>query len=101
MNAAQLWTLRVSAENGDPESQYQLGFLYMVGREVPRDYKLASDWYTKSAMQGNGRAQFSLGVMYSQGKGVTRDYGKAKYWLKKASRNGNADAESLIKILTD
>lgn len=97
MNVAQLGTLRAEAENGDADSQYQLGFLYMTGRGVTRDYKLASEWYKNAARKGHSRAQFSLGVMYFRGRGAARDYVEAKYWLGKARENGNTEAEALMK----
>ena len=96
MNVAQLGTLRASAVNGEDDAQYQLGFMYSAGRDVPKDYKLSSEWYKKAALQGHSAAQFSLGLIYYQGRGAARDYEQAKYWLEKSAENGRADARAVI-----
>ena len=40
------------AEQGDADAQYLLGLMYRNGLDVPEDYKLAVEWYRKSAEQG-------------------------------------------------
>ena len=43
---------RPLAEQGDSQSQYNLGWLYFYGRGVPKDYAQARQWYKKAAAQG-------------------------------------------------
>ena len=44
------------AENGDPEYQWCIGFMYDFGKGIKQDYKKAFEWYEKSANQGNSKA---------------------------------------------
>ena len=64
--------LRPLAEQGDDESQYNLGVMYEDGRGVPQDYTEAVKWWRLAADQGYDDAQDNLGVMYAHGNGVHR-----------------------------
>ena len=59
-----------SAEQGDADAQYILGYMYAEGRGVPQDDKQAVSWFQKAAEQGDADAQNNLGVMYENGRGV-------------------------------
>ena len=59
-----------AAEQGDANSQIQLGAMYYLGQGVPQDYAKAMAWYRKSAEQGNTNAQYDLGLMYAEGKSI-------------------------------
>ena len=59
MAAAVKW-LTKSAEQENQYAQYQLGKMYLLGQEVPRDREAAVRWLTLSAEQGNIYAQFFL-----------------------------------------
>jgi uncharacterized protein len=63
-----------SAEQGDSGAKYHLGMMYYKGNGVKKDYKIASEWFTKSATPD---AQYQLGVMYEYGYHVKKDYKKA------------------------
>jgi uncharacterized protein len=63
-----------SAEQGDSGAKYHLGMMYYKGNGVKKDYKIASEWFTKSATPD---AQYQLGVMYEYGYYVKKDYKKA------------------------
>jgi TPR repeat protein len=75
------WT-RLSAEQGLPPAQYNLGFMYFRGQGVIQDYKEAFKWYRLSAEQGDEYAQNNLGVMYDNGHGVPQDYKEAIKWYR-------------------
>lgn len=45
------------AQNGDANAQYNLGFKYDTGIDVPRNHEKAMYWIKKSASQGNSSAQ--------------------------------------------
>ncbi len=68
--ASALREFRPLAEQGNASAQYNLGFMYDIGRGVPQDYKQAVTWYRKAAEQGNAGAQNHLGTMYEHGEGV-------------------------------
>ena len=61
------------AESGDPQAQFQLGWLYDNGEGVPHDDKEAVKWYRKAAEQGYASAQYNLGVRHYNGEGIPQD----------------------------
>ncbi len=76
--------LKVLAEKGDAQAQYNLGVMYERGDGVPRDFKKAVKWFRKAAEQEFADAQYNLGVMYGAGKGVPKDFKEALKWHQKA-----------------
>ena len=48
------------AEQGDPQAQMHIGWMYEQGRGVPQDYGKAYSWYTIAATQNNVVAQNNL-----------------------------------------
>ena len=80
------------AEQGEANSQYNLGLLYARGHGVPQDYKQALAWYEKAAEQGVPAAEYNLGVMYANGQGVAANQEEAKKWFLKAAEKGVGEA---------
>src|SRR5262245_21013552 len=64
---------RRAAQSGDARAQFDLGWIYASGLDVPRDYNQAVEWWQKAAAQGLADAQLNLGVMYQAGVGVAKD----------------------------
>ncbi len=89
---------KMSAEKGNANAQYNLGFMYYNGYGVLKDYKKAFKWYTKAAQKGNSKAQTDLGIIYIYGNGVLKDMKMAKYWIKKAYDNGNGKAKQIWEL---
>ncbi len=83
------------ADDGNPEAQVNIAFMYYCGMHVEQDYKVAAEWYLKSAKQNNVTAQFSLGTMYENGEGVKQDFAKAYFWYSLAEKQGDKDAAKL------
>jgi hypothetical protein len=81
-------SLKALAEKGDAEAQFMLGATYYFGRGVNVDFKLAVDWYKKSAKQGHPKAQFNLGSAYWYGKGVPKDPVQTYMWWTLSAGNG-------------
>lgn len=99
--------LRISrplAEEGKPDAQFMLGFLYAEGRGVPKDAAEAVKWYRRSAETGAAYAQHNLALMYAKGEGVPRDLVEAYMWCELASAQGGPDViksrDLLATILT-
>ena len=69
-----------AADQGNADTQYNLGLMYNNGIGVTQDYAEAMKWYRKAADQGNAKAQSNLGLMYDNGQGVTQDYVQAHMW---------------------
>jgi TonB family protein len=88
--------LRVKADGGDAKAEYELGLLYALGEEVPKDYVEAARLIRKAAEQDLPRAQFSLGAMYANGQGVTRDDAEAVEWYRKSAKAGDAAAQTAL-----
>ena len=93
--AAQLF--RLAAEQGDAESQNELGDMYYYGDGVPLDHNEAVKWFRLSAEKGDAYGQFSLGFMYANGYGVIEDYVYALMWWYISSSNGNENAKEYIE----
>tara|TARA_R110002124_G_scaffold51118_1_gene147934 strand:- start:18 stop:602 length:585 start_codon:yes stop_codon:yes gene_type:complete len=89
------------AEQGDANSQFNLGYMYRKGEGVIQSNKQAIEWYTKSAVQGYAVAQLMLGLLYDEGKGVTKDYKRAVKWYTKAAMNGEANAQYSLAVMHD
>ena len=60
--AAIQW-FRRAAEQGFPNSQYNLGLFYAKGMVLPQDEAEAIKWLSKAAAQGYLDAQYQLGLM--------------------------------------
>jgi hypothetical protein len=56
-----------AAEQGDAESQFNLGPAYEMGLGVPKNFVAAARWYLKAAEQGFASAQQNLGLLYLLG----------------------------------
>jgi len=77
-----------AAEQGDAESQYQLGLMYSKGKSVKKNYELAVKWYTMAAEQDFAPALNNLGFAYQNGKGVCKDEKKAAELYIKGAEQG-------------
>ena len=87
------------AEQGNPEAQLKVGFMYYSGKGISRDYQKAVYWFKKSAMQGNPLAQSNVGYMYKEGQGVSQDYSEAAKCYHQAAGRGNALAQLVLGSL--
>lgn len=85
-----------SAENGDAESQYNLGLTYSYRYGVEKNTEETLKWFTKSAQNGNAKAQLMLGKMYYLGQEVEENNEEALKWLVKSAENGNAEAQNWL-----
>lgn len=80
------------AEQGDLESQFQVGLLYGLGCGVAADSALAASWYRKAAEGGHAMAAYELGMAYDQGDGLPQDPVEAYVWYSVAAERGNPTA---------
>jgi len=87
------------AQQGDPQAQMFVGYLYETGQCVERNYAKAAQWYSRAAEQGNTIAQSQLGNMYRLGKGVPQNYILAYMWFDIAAKAGNAGAGDLKRVV--
>jgi TPR repeat protein len=91
------------AKQGNADAQTQIGFMFETGRghrDAPPDTFnvtsgiLASQWYSKAALQGNAQAQVGVGRSYKHCCGPNpASYAEAMKWFRKAADQGNAEGQ--------
>ncbi|HAE39640.1 MAG TPA: hypothetical protein DCG57_13540 [Candidatus Riflebacteria bacterium] len=87
------------AEDGNPEAQVNIAFMYYCGMHVEKDHSVAAEWYKKAADRNNVTAQFSLATLFENGEGVNRDLEEAYFWYNLAEKQGDKDAQKLRREL--
>lgn len=80
--------LRLLAERGNADAQFELGIRYLGGEGMPKDEKKAAEWLMKAADQEKLEAMNALGTMHEEGVGVPKDEKKAFEWYEKAAKYG-------------
>ncbi|MED5579310.1 MAG: tetratricopeptide repeat protein, partial [Nitrospinota bacterium] len=68
---------------GSVVHQFKLGFAYLEGEGVGKNYKKALKWFKESAVIGYPPSESELGLMYAEGKGVSQSHIKALKWFRK------------------
>jgi len=81
-----------AANNGTPDAQFYLGFMYHTGQGKEQSDSNALKWYRKAAEKKQTNAEFNLGVIYENGQSVDVDLTKAAHWYRKAAEQGGDDA---------
>ena len=80
------------AEQGEVESQWQLGKMYLNGVEVGKDPTKAAEWFQRAADGGKAEAANALGLMYESGNGIPKDQAKARKLYEFAAAKGDIHA---------
>ena len=88
--------LKLMAESGDVEAQYQLAAMYRTGRGVEQSYERATELYISAAEAGHAKAQYNLAVMYEHGLGIDLSEDEARYWFEQAARQGHEGARKRL-----
>jgi uncharacterized protein YgiM (DUF1202 family) len=84
------------AEQGEPEAQYHIGWLYANGNGLRVDTERAVEWWRRAAEQGLADAQFAIGLAATTGDGMARDLNAAVAWYGLAARQGHEDARDIL-----
>ena len=75
---------RSAAESGHALSQYDLGFMLLLGEGINKDIEKGLWWMEQAAKNGNASAARLLSETYQNGVfEVEADAEKAKYWEEK------------------
>jgi len=83
----------------DPEAQYQLGRLYLLGKGgVHKDAIQAARWLNLAADKGDHRAQALLGEMLSKGDGISRQAALGLFWLIMAKDGAGPEEEWITEM---
>jgi TPR repeat protein len=90
---------RKAAAKGDSESQYDLGWMTLLGEGTDKNINKAIGLFEKAAYGGNESAAALLADLFADGlRGVPRDHKLAKYWKEfrlSKGRNGNEFSQAL------
>ena len=93
--------LLLSAKQGDPGSENDLGYCYEFECGIEQNYDLAFKWYKKAAEHGSIAGQYNLGRCYEVGRGVKQDMNQALKWYLAAANRGFCDAQYQVAIAYD
>ena len=85
----------------DPEAQYYLGRLYLLGKGAPKDAIQAARWLRLSANKGDHRAQALLGGMLFKGEDVSRQAALGLFWLIVAKDAARPDEAWITDMYTN
>lgn len=88
-----------AAAKGDPQAHTLIARIYEEGVAVPKDEKVAAQWYEKAAKLGDTEAVFSLGVLAAQGRGIAKDERAAAAYFEAAAAKGHAVANYNLALL--
>lgn len=92
-----LWEF--SGKQGNVESQYNLGVMYLYGEEVKQNLDKAFYYLSLAAKKEFVPAYINLGIMYSKGIGVNKDLKKSFDFYEKASKKGNLHGQYNLGIM--
>lgn len=94
---------KISADQGDIDSQYNLALIYergyqFGGRHI-KEPKLAFYYFKLAADQGHIPSQFKLGYCYETGKGVEQDYFEAIENYISAAEKGDINSQYRLGLI--
>ena len=89
-------SVRIKAEQGQPDYQYLYGASYEYGWGVEEDMKQAMTWYKKAAVQKQKASYNAVGNLYRMGKGVKADSEEAFRWFKLGA--DAEDAQAMLNV---
>ena len=88
-----LTSITKKAEQGDLDSQFDLGWRYHKGKGVKKDDSKAFALWTAAANKGHAAAQHNLALLYFNGLGVEKNAIEAVNWFRKAAEAGFPQAQ--------
>ncbi len=92
--------LKKKAGNGDVQSQLDLGYMFLYGKDGANvDYKQAIFYYELAAKNKNPVALNNMGSLYFNGIGTDINYAKAIKYFEDAAKYGSNDAAVNLAII--
>ena len=88
----------LTAEQGNADSQFNLGLCYKLGRGVEKNDAEAVRWFRLAAERGGALAQCNLGFGYYLGEGVEKNEIEAVRWFGLAAAQGLAHAQHNLGV---
>uniref|UniRef100_A0A915DTB3 Sel1 repeat family protein n=1 Tax=Ditylenchus dipsaci TaxID=166011 RepID=A0A915DTB3_9BILA len=90
--AAEMPTNTIFGKMGVAAAQHSLGLWYENGVWVPKNVKLAAEWYQKAVDNNYGPSANNLGLLYQNGTGVKRSLETAFMHLKMGAQQEDVPA---------
>lgn len=84
---------RKAAEGGHAAACENLGMLYGLGKDVPKNNSEAHRWFLHGAKIGSPFCQYIVGLHYKSGVGVSENIEIAYQWFFKAAAQGEPHAQ--------
>jgi len=91
--------LLMEAANNSGDANNYLGFIFMIGTGVARNYPLAFSHFTKAVDMGNLNSHIYLALMHLNGWGTSRTAWDAAKLLSRAAEKGNPRAQCYLGLL--
>ena len=85
--------LLATAEREGPESQNNLGIIYMATVDGAANDEAAAECFRGAAERGYAPAQYNLALLYERGQGVACDAQQARKWFVRAAGLGDPAAQ--------
>lgn len=90
----------VNAEKGDAQAQNTIGFMYLMGKGVPKDKDKAKYWLMSAAEAGNAEAMYHIADAYFRGiNGVRQDPKEAMKWYELSAESGYPEAQHDLAVI--
>lgn len=90
----------VNADKGEAKAQNIIGFMYLMGKGIPKDCEKAKFWLMSSAELGNADAMFHLADAYYQGiNGFKPDLKNALKWYEASAAAGHSEAQHDLAVI--
>lgn len=86
----------IAAENGDPDAQYMLGYMYYYGH-IEKNIHKSLKYHEMAAMRGHMLSAAHLALLYQIPE--IHNYDKAFYFAKYAADCGDAPSEFMLGTL--
>ncbi|MGJ8663306.1 MAG: TonB family protein [Marinicella sp.] len=90
--AANQWLLK-SAQNGNLDAQYQLGYNILTGKGCQVEKQKGVDWIVHAAEQGHAKSARQAYRQLTKLNFLNNTEKPPHYWLKKAADNGDPEAQ--------
>ncbi|KAI8803839.1 hypothetical protein BJ742DRAFT_471254 [Cladochytrium replicatum] len=93
--------IKMSAELGHLNAQYEYGRALERGEGVPQDMATAAHWYRQASDQGHAEATYRLGKLLENGDGTEKNSREAMKCYESAANFGVANAQVRLAEIFD
>ena len=92
-------SLKIQAsEQGVAEASYRMGVNFLYGDDVPQDYKEASKYFERAAIQGHTHAKYTFGFSLYYGTDQNPvDRARGMTLLQEACEEGSVQAKNALR----